>query len=210
MKRKFGCLFHSENNITWSSATTTLIGPVLCLHIKMVQKRPQMCYFFGPKCAIVDKDVTFLRCHVMRFCQKKIVTSFANIRFSNRKFTTWLIGKKKVFYHSRPPLDNKFNCMLSKFLSFKGNISKMMKCISSTIWNSCTEWHLLFSPGYEQVLIGTILHPRLPIWQSPIPFPPFLLWHCTSAYFPVTHQYSVLPLYCASSFSNCCTWPSFL
>jgi hypothetical protein len=43
-------------------------GPVklpLCLCVKMVQKRPQMCYFFGPKCAIVDKDVTFSRCHVM-------------------------------------------------------------------------------------------------------------------------------------------------
>jgi len=25
------------------------------------QKRPQKCYFFGPKSAIVDKDVTFPR-----------------------------------------------------------------------------------------------------------------------------------------------------
>jgi len=51
-------------------------GPVklpLCLCVKMVQKRPQMCYFFGPKCAIVDRDVTFLWRHVMWLCQKKIL-----------------------------------------------------------------------------------------------------------------------------------------
>jgi hypothetical protein len=39
-------------------------GPVklpLCLCAETPQKRPQMCYFFGLKCAIVDKDVTFPR-----------------------------------------------------------------------------------------------------------------------------------------------------
>jgi len=44
----------------------------------------------------------------------------------------------------------------------------------------------------------------------PLCSPPFLLWCCASAYFLVLHQFSVLPLCCASHFSNRCTGPRFL
>ena len=37
----------------------------LCLCIKMPQKQSQICYFFAPKYAIVDKDITFPRRELM-------------------------------------------------------------------------------------------------------------------------------------------------
>ena len=43
---------------------TCWIGPgklPLCLCVEMPPKRPQICYFFAPKYAIVEKDVTFPR-----------------------------------------------------------------------------------------------------------------------------------------------------
>ena len=79
--------------------------------------------------------------------------------------------------------------------------------MGSTTWNSASR--ASSPPGYKQVLLGTI-YILVCQWRSPSPFPPFLSWHCAPAYFPVMRECSVLPLYCASSFSNCCTRLSFL
>ena len=65
-----------EKNEPWNSSRETLLpgsvkatrkpgaGPgklALCLCVKIIQKRPQICYFSRLKYAIVYKDVTFPR-----------------------------------------------------------------------------------------------------------------------------------------------------
>ena len=65
LKREGGWLFRGDE---MSHQLNLVLGPgklPLCLCIKMPPKRPQICYFFAPKYAIVDKDVTFPRCDGM-------------------------------------------------------------------------------------------------------------------------------------------------